>query len=812
MKKFLPLLLIFGLICFSISAYAQVKRVLLEQHTGAWCGWCVDGTVVMDDILEEHPDRVIGVKIHNGDAMEITEQSTLGSVLGRSGVPSATIDRKSFGGDIFVYRNVWKQHCESVLQEEAKVDLQVFYNIDPDSRLLMAKVVANMIETVDMQLRFNLYIIEDSCSGEGTGWDQSNYLSGRDGYEDNPYYSKPAKITGYQHMKVVRAMLGGAWGEQGNFTKPALSGETYSHDFTFTLPDEWKIKDIWVVGLVQVEESNNKEIVNSAIGKVGQAAIKLTSSGPSKAVLSAGTPLEKIYTLENVSDSEKTYLIELEKSARTPADWAAEVVSGDSPVSQITLAAGETANLALSLTPGATLGAGDVNMKVIVQEDPDGFKGSGSITCYSAEIENFQLLSAGEDALSLQPELEANGYDDFFDIPVNDYVELTDNFTSRDIIIWNTGSSGNLSTDKINTIIDDFNAGKKVFVCGNRAVSDLGNAGALPAFGVSYFGWSTQGYGSAPWRVWLSGIPGDPISGALGETVEGNLIKYLITLMRIEDTKTTTPFMHFKNAGKVRYNNDTLDVAGEDAIFGVKVVKNDTRFVLFSITPYVLINKTVRETLVGNIITWLKNEGPQITTNINRIRYGWEIVGEEKETVVALQNTGNEDLTIDNIAITGSDSYVFDMSMDSEPPITLAPYENHLLWIKFTPLAEADYAASLLIESNSTLNPVMELPIEGEGSLTGINDLSNFNAEISISPNPAGDNSEVQYSFKGNAPVNYSVEIFNSAGTKVADLKNGTTVGGAFKCRITKGLPSGVYFAVLRIGSDFINSPFTIIR
>jgi len=30
----------------------QIKNVLLEQHTGAWCGWCVDGTVVMDGILE----------------------------------------------------------------------------------------------------------------------------------------------------------------------------------------------------------------------------------------------------------------------------------------------------------------------------------------------------------------------------------------------------------------------------------------------------------------------------------------------------------------------------------------------------------------------------------------------------------------------------------------------------------------------------------------------------------------------------------------------------------------------------------------
>ena len=86
---------------FFRNADAQTKRVLLEQHTGAWCGWCVDGTFVMDQILELYGDQVIGVKIHGGgDAMQIPEQSEIGSVLGLTGFPSGTVDRKDFGGSV----------------------------------------------------------------------------------------------------------------------------------------------------------------------------------------------------------------------------------------------------------------------------------------------------------------------------------------------------------------------------------------------------------------------------------------------------------------------------------------------------------------------------------------------------------------------------------------------------------------------------------------------------------------------------------------------------------------------------------------
>src|SRR4030042_1139265 len=117
MKTLSTLLLAIAIVALVTSeTNAQIKNVLLEQNTGAWCVWCVDGTVVMDEILELYGDQVIGVKVHGGDAMEIPEQSIIGGALGLTGYPTGAVDRKNFGGSVFLSRSVWKASGASTLQ------------------------------------------------------------------------------------------------------------------------------------------------------------------------------------------------------------------------------------------------------------------------------------------------------------------------------------------------------------------------------------------------------------------------------------------------------------------------------------------------------------------------------------------------------------------------------------------------------------------------------------------------------------------------------------------------------------------------
>lgn len=47
------------------------KKVVLEEFTGEWCGWCPEGAKIMEDNIAANPGKVVGIAVHDGDPMEI---------------------------------------------------------------------------------------------------------------------------------------------------------------------------------------------------------------------------------------------------------------------------------------------------------------------------------------------------------------------------------------------------------------------------------------------------------------------------------------------------------------------------------------------------------------------------------------------------------------------------------------------------------------------------------------------------------------------------------------------------------------------
>ena len=60
-------------------------------------------------------------------------------------------------------------------------------------------------------------------------------------------------------------------------------------------------------------------------------------------------------------------------------------------------------------------------------------------------------------------------------------------------------------------------------VCGSRAVAGLSSNSGLDDFGVDFVGYSREGYYS-PWDIVISGVPGEPIAGLLGDEIDGRLL------------------------------------------------------------------------------------------------------------------------------------------------------------------------------------------------------------------------------------------------------------------------------------------------
>ncbi|MCP4256912.1 MAG: Omp28-related outer membrane protein [Planctomycetes bacterium] len=589
---------------------AQVQNVLLEQHTGAWCGWCTDGNVQMDEVIDLYGDQVIGVKIHNGDAMVIPEQSVIANALGLTGFPTASVNRRNFGSSVFLSRNVWKVSCESEMQRKAKAEVDCFYTLDKSTRIVRIQVIANIAEPMNFPLKFNAYIVEDNVTGVGNGYDQANYLSLRPGFENNPYYDQPTKIIGFHHMKVVRDMIGGAWGVTGNLPESVEAGDFYTYEFESEIDQSWNIDDVHFVGMLQADAHNNKEIINSAIAIENGSLLNriIDSNAPAVLALPAVSDFNNVYLLENVTNEEQTYTVTLSTTDRTPADWSAEFTSGSTEITasdtndtidQIVVPANSTAELQLTLKIGSTLGIGDAKVLLELEGTPTVTR-SRIISAITSEIENV-LLETGP-AYSMQPYLNTRSYSDFITLEPGDYLSFANQMPNVKLVIWNKGPSAGLSPEEIDFIKNTETVNH--FICGDRTIGSLVETGDLNFFGLEWIGWNLEARGNTG-SIRISGQQGDIITGNLGENIEGRLIKYYVNMVRIIDSRNVFPIMHFQDKGNRQYNNDVYIVEADDAIFGVRSTKNNTRTVLLGISPYIITDGNIRQTLVNNILDWL---------------------------------------------------------------------------------------------------------------------------------------------------------------------------------------------------------------
>ncbi len=73
------------------------RKVVVEEGTGTWCGFCPRGIVAMHTMMQNHPDNYfIPIAIHSGDNMVSPSYNQIFGLLGGT-FPSYTMNRKYFG-------------------------------------------------------------------------------------------------------------------------------------------------------------------------------------------------------------------------------------------------------------------------------------------------------------------------------------------------------------------------------------------------------------------------------------------------------------------------------------------------------------------------------------------------------------------------------------------------------------------------------------------------------------------------------------------------------------------------------------------
>lgn len=173
---------------FTVNSYEllPVHKVVFEEYTGTWCGYCPRGYVALEIMKSLYPDDFIGISYHNGDDMEIMYSKYFPSTI--VGYPSAFYDRKyeadpyyGIDGSSFIIPEEWLELCET---EIAPATIEVTGVLSDDEGSVTAEATVAFIDSYDdADYSLEFVLLADSLYDED--WYQTNY------YYNNTYGTFP---------------------------------------------------------------------------------------------------------------------------------------------------------------------------------------------------------------------------------------------------------------------------------------------------------------------------------------------------------------------------------------------------------------------------------------------------------------------------------------------------------------------------------------------------------------------------------------------------------------------------------------------
>ena len=148
------------------------KKVLMEEFTGEWCGYCPDGATILKSITAANPGKVVIASVHQGDFLAISHYGVLNGFLSVAGFPRSAVNRTPAQGTsgqdgLLVYsRGSWATNVTRELQKTATCGLKLETSISGDNLDITIKAGSN----TDLSGTYlTVYLTEDGIPESTSG-------------------------------------------------------------------------------------------------------------------------------------------------------------------------------------------------------------------------------------------------------------------------------------------------------------------------------------------------------------------------------------------------------------------------------------------------------------------------------------------------------------------------------------------------------------------------------------------------------------------------------------------------------------------
>ena len=270
---------------------SRVNKVVAEELTGSWCGWCVRGIVALEETKKAHPEQFIAIAVHGNDFLESPEYTDyIAGLIGSSGYPNSVVNRdRNTAGD--------PEYIPVRFEQKASAPIEGYVTLETGGEdglyEATAKVALNS-NGLDGRYRMAYAIVENDVYEEGnSNYVQHNSYAGGANGEMGGYEDLPEYVTDFHFQDVVRGTIGDPSGIEGSLPLRMDAGREYVTTESFTLPETvLNVDNVYIVAMLI--DTRSSGIVNADMAK-------LTADDPA-GIAGTGVNTEpervEIYTLD----------------------------------------------------------------------------------------------------------------------------------------------------------------------------------------------------------------------------------------------------------------------------------------------------------------------------------------------------------------------------------------------------------------------------------------------------------------------------------------------------------------------------------
>lgn len=263
-----------GILSITNSA---VRKVVVEEFTGMWCGWCPSGIVAMDKIEQAYPNDVAVICAHVGDSQSpdaMVDQSYAELSFGVGQYPSALLNRYTLLDPYYGTGNGIEKDVEAMRASACEARMGIASELSDDGKSVNVTAIVEPMMDLDVKDYSLTYVLtEDGV----TGYEQTNYFAkeyGEISVDELPEDLKFLATAGPKYKPTfndVSRLITGVGGIEGSFdNKVFTAGKKVMHNYTITLPSNIaNIDNVSVTAILF--DATSGEIVTAEKALIGES-------------------------------------------------------------------------------------------------------------------------------------------------------------------------------------------------------------------------------------------------------------------------------------------------------------------------------------------------------------------------------------------------------------------------------------------------------------------------------------------------------------------------------------------------------------